>query len=88
MERRILLFSRGTKGSGNGSCCGLPTEAGGRIATILVSPQAKTGFEDDTPYTTYSILKTIEEAWHLPYLGHSADAENALITRPMEVERS
>jgi hypothetical protein len=77
-----LVIVTWDEGQGNSSCCGLPDEAGGRIATILVSPQAKTGFEDATPYTSYSILKTIEEAWHLPYLGHAADAENVLITAP------
>ena len=77
-----LVILTWDEGQGDSSCCGLPKEAGGRIATILVSPQAKSGFEDATPYTTYSILKTIEEAWHLPHLVHSADEENALITAP------
>ena len=77
-----LIIFTWDEGQSKGSCCGLPPEAGGRIATLLVSPQAKSGFEDATPYTTYSILKTVEEAWGLPYLGHSADAENALITAP------
>lgn len=70
------------EGQGNHSCCGLPPEAGGRIPTILVSPQALPGFLDPTPYTTYSVLKTIAEAWHLPYLGHAADPANALILAP------
>ena len=70
------------EGQGNHSCCGLPAEAGGRIATILISPQGKNGFEDSTPYTLYSLLKTISEAWHLRYLGHAADADNVLITAP------
>ncbi|HEX2696553.1 MAG TPA: alkaline phosphatase family protein [Anaerolineales bacterium] len=77
-----LIIITWDEGQGDHSCCGLPEEAGGRIATVLVSPQVKNGFQDDTPYTHYSILKTIEEAWHLPYLGHSADAENVLITAP------
>jgi phospholipase C len=77
-----LVILTWDEGQGNHSCCGLPAEAGGRIATILVSPQAKTGFEDDTPYTHYSILKTISEAWHLKYLGHAADQDNVLITAP------
>jgi phospholipase C len=77
-----LVIVTWDEGQGNDSCCGLPEEAGGRIATILISPQAKAGFEDATPYTHYSILKTIEEAWHLPYLGHAADPENVLITAP------
>ncbi len=77
-----LIIITWDEGQGNHSCCGLPQEAGGRIATILVSPQAKSGLQDATPYTLYSILKTEEEAWHLQYLGHSADPENVLITAP------
>jgi phospholipase C len=77
-----LIVLTWDEGQGNHSCCGLPTEAGGRIATILVSPQVKTGFEDATPYTHYSLLKTIAEAWHLSYLGHAADADNMLIAAP------
>jgi phospholipase C len=77
-----LVIVTWDEGQGNHSCCGLPAEAGGRIATILVSPQAKSGFEDETPYTHYSILKTISEAWQLKYLGHAADADNVLITAP------
>ena len=77
-----LIVITWDEGQGNHSCCGLPAEAGGRIATILVSPQVKTGFEDRTPYTHYSLLKTIAESWHLQYLGHAADEENVLITAP------
>jgi phospholipase C len=70
------------EGQGDHSCCGLPELAGGRIPVVLISRQAKTGFQDDTPYTHYSLLKTISATWHLPYLGHAADAENVLITAP------
>ncbi len=52
------------------------------MATILVSPQAKSGFQDDTPYSHYSLLKTISAAWNLVYLRHAADAETSLITAP------
>jgi hypothetical protein len=72
------------EGQGDHSCCGLPEKAGGRIATVLVSPQAKPRFKDDTPYTLYSLLKTTAESWRLPYLGHAADPENALITDPWQ----
>jgi acid phosphatase len=75
----ILTWDEGDSGD---SCCGLPEKAGGRIATVLISPQAKNGFEDATPYTLYSLLKTIAEAWGLPYLGHAADESNALIVAP------
>jgi hypothetical protein len=75
----VLTFE---EGQGNHSCCGLPAEAGGRVATVLISPQVKNGFEDDTPYSHYSLLKTIAEAWGLPYLGHAADELTSLIVAP------
>jgi phospholipase C len=72
------------EGQGNHSCCGLPSEAGGRVATVFISPQVKPGFQDETPYTHYSLLKTISASWHLPYLGQAADALNALIIAPWQ----
>ncbi|HUH97690.1 MAG TPA: alkaline phosphatase family protein [Anaerolineales bacterium] len=77
-----LIVLTWDEGQGNHSCCGLGAEAGGRIATVLVSPQAKSGFQDDTPYSHYSLLKTIAAAWHLPYLGHALDPQTSLITAP------
>ncbi len=77
-----LVILTWDEGQGDHSCCGMPAQAGGRIATVLVSPQAKAGFEDETPYTHYSVLKTIEEAWHLPYIGHAVDDGTAVITAP------
>jgi phospholipase C len=77
-----LIVVTWDEGQGNHSCCGLPKDAGGRVATLLISPQAKSGFQDATPYTHYSLLKTIETAWALPLLGHAADEVNALIAAP------
>jgi phosphatidylinositol-3-phosphatase len=77
-----LIVLTWDEGQGKHSCCGLPAEAGGRIATVLVSPQVKNGLQDSTPYTHYSLLKTISESWHLPYLAHAADPDNVLITLP------
>ncbi len=75
----VIMFE---EGQGNHTCCGLPEPGGGRVAVVLDSPQVKNGFEDSTPYTHYSLLKTISAAWGLPYLGHAADASNVLITAP------
>ena len=77
-----LIVLTWDEGQGNHSCCGLPAEAGGRIATILISPQAKNGFQDSTPYTHYSLLKTIETAWGLPYLNHAADTQTSIMVAP------
>jgi phosphatidylinositol-3-phosphatase len=75
----VMLFE---EGQGTHTCCGLPEPGGGRVPVVLYSPQVKNGFEDPTPYTHYSLLKTISEAWGLQYLGHAADDSNALITAP------
>ena len=75
----VMLFE---EGQGNRSCCGLPLEAGGRVPVVLYSPLVKNGFEDPTPYTHYSLLKTISIAWELPLLGHAAEDNNVLITAP------
>ena len=75
----VLTFD---EGQGNHSCCGLPPEAGGRIPVVLISPLVKSAFQDDTPYTHYSLLKTISASWGLDYLGHAADDSNVLITAP------
>lgn len=77
-----LMILTWDEGQGTHSCCGMPELAGGRVATVFISPQVRENFQDNTPYSHYSILKTISEAWGLPYLGHAADAETTLITAP------
>ena len=74
-----MLFE---EGQGSHTCCGLPEPGGGRVPVVLYSPLVKNGFEDPTPYTHYSMLKTISQAWGLPYLAHAADETNVLITAP------
>ena len=66
----IVTFDEGGEKS-TGSCCGMGSKAGGQIATILVSPLAKPGFNDSTPYSHYGVLKTILTAWDLPDLGNT-----------------
>jgi phospholipase C len=78
-----LIVLTWDEGQGEHTCCGLTT-GGGRIATVLISPWVKRGFQDDTQYTHYSLLKTISTAWGLPYLGHAADESNVLIVKPWE----
>ena len=77
-----LIILTWDEGQGDHSCCGLPESAGGRVATVLISPQARENFQDATPYSHYSILKTISQAWSLPFLGHAADTETSLILAP------
>ena len=47
-----------------------------------VLPLVKSNFKDGTPYSHYSLLKTIETSWGLPLLGHAADPRTHLILAP------
>jgi phospholipase C len=76
-----LIIVTWDEGQGDHGCCGMQT-GGGRVPTILISSKAKKGFTDDTPYTHYSILKTIAAAWDLPLPGKAAEPQNALIVAP------
>lgn len=44
---------------------------GGRIGTVMISPCIRPGTADKTPYNHYSLLKSIEKNFRLPYLGYA-----------------
>jgi len=52
---------------------------GVRVPAIIISPYAKRGFVDHTPYETVSILKLIETRWNLAPLGSRDAAANNLL---------
>lgn len=78
---RSLIVITWDEGQGDHSCCGLKT-GGGRVATVLLSQLVRPGYVDETPYTHYSLLRTISSAWNLELLGHAADDTTALIQAP------
>jgi hypothetical protein len=47
---------------------------GGRVAMVVAGPGVRPGSRSQRTYTHYSLLRTIEDAWRLPYLGRSAQA--------------
>jgi len=57
------------------------TYGGGLIPAVIVSPRGPHGYVDHTRYNHYSLLTTIEQNWHLGYLGHAGDRKNGV--RPM-----
>jgi hypothetical protein len=63
-------------GGGTGCCGGLAT--GGNVATIVAGPRVKPG-RDDTTYSHYALLRSIEALFHLPFLGHAGDSGTAII---------
>jgi hypothetical protein len=77
----IIAFDEGSDKSIAG-CCGLGSPAGGQVAVVLVSPTTLPEFTDNTPYSHYSLLKTILTAWNLPPLGLTSQDSVQAITAP------
>ena len=48
-----------------------PGPGGGRVGAVLLSPCIRPGTVDTTPYNHYSLLRSIERNWQLPYLGYA-----------------
>ena len=75
-----LTFDEGRTVEG---CCGRPPRAGGgHIATVLISPLVQPGLEDPTPYSHYSLLKTVLRSWGLEDLGKTPDPAVGVILGP------
>ena len=75
-ENDGLLIITFDEGKGDAGCCGAP--GGGKVLTLLVSNTSavkSNGWASDTAYNHYSLLRTLEENWGLPYLGHSGDPD-------------
>lgn len=49
---------------------------GGKVPAIVIARNGVRGLVDASPYNHYSLLRTIEQAWGLGYLGYAADAVN------------
>ncbi len=67
-----VLFITFDEGKTDDSCCN--GAAGGKIATLVISPLVKKGFQSTTPESHYSLLRTIEDAWKLPPLGEAKNS--------------
>ncbi len=68
-----VLFITWDEGSSNQTCCGL-SEGGGHVATLVISPLAKRGYQSSVPYNHYSLLRTIEDGWRIGELGNTNPA--------------
>ncbi|MBK4737271.1 phosphoesterase [Noviherbaspirillum sp. DKR-6] len=53
---------------------GIVGMGGGRIGAVLLSPFIKPGTISDVPYNHYSTLRSVEDFFHLPYLGFAGAA--------------
>ncbi len=50
-----------------------------RIATLLIGNSVKTGYKSQIFYTHYSLLKTIENLWNLPYLTQQVSQSASML---------
>ena len=77
----IIAFDEASDKDPTG-CCGISTPAGGHVAVVMISPSATQGYNDTTPYSHYSLLKTILTAWNLPALGQTDQAATMPVEAP------
>ena len=68
--RLVVTFDEGARSDVRSCCDGLGR--GGRIPTIVAGPRIPQG-RNATPYTHYSLLRSIEAAFGLAFLGHADD---------------
>ena len=68
----------GLEGFGDVSgCCDSPADAGGgHVVSLVISHSDHTPRSSNVPYTHYSMLATIQDAWKLGCLGFTCDTEN------------
>ena len=74
--RLVITWDEAANGERAGCCGGLA--AGGQVATIITGPQVKAG-RDNTPYSHYALLRSIETLLQLPLLGHASDPATTTI---------
>ena len=69
-----VLFITWDEGSSSAGCCG--DAWGGRVATLVISPRAISGFRSSVAENHYGLLRTIEDAFHLAHLAAAGWSSN------------
>jgi hypothetical protein len=62
----------GERGLAGGPAPGLDGPGGGGIGAVLLGPTVRAGAVSDVPYNHYSLLRWIEDEFHLDHLGYAA----------------
>jgi hypothetical protein len=68
------LFITWDEGSSNAGCCS--GSWGGHVPTLVIAPNAISGFRSATAENHYGLLRTIEDGFHLSHLGAAGWASN------------
>jgi hypothetical protein len=69
-----VLFITWDEGTTNAGCCS--GSWGGHVATLVIAPNAITGFRSSVAENHYGLLRTIEDGFHLGHLGAAGWASN------------
>ena len=80
----IITFDEASR-LDTGACCNEPTgpnvrqpgkrgPGGGRVGAVLISRFIRAGTVSNVPYNHYSMLKSVEQIFGLPYLGYAGQA--------------
>jgi phosphatidylinositol-3-phosphatase len=72
-QQNGVLFVVWDEGTSNAGCCG-QGQGGGTVALFAISPLAKSGLRSTVPANHYSLLRTVEVAWHLGQLANTNPA--------------
>jgi hypothetical protein len=79
----VITFDEGAGKSREG-CCGITPAAasnfgGGHIPTLVITNHGPRALKDPTPYSHYSLLRTLEDAFGISErLGHAADTQDGV----------
>ncbi len=80
----LIGFDEGAGRTREG-CCGVTPQAisnfgGGHIPMVVITNHGPREVSDPSPYSHYSLLRTLEDAFRLPaYLGHAADTAAGVV---------
>jgi phosphatidylinositol-3-phosphatase len=70
--RLVVTWDEGAGGGGQTGCCGA-LAAGGHIPTVVVGPPLPP-HSPAADHDHYALLRSIEAAFHLRFLGHAGDS--------------
>ena len=59
------------------------TYGGGHVPMIVIAHDHLAHVVSHTPYNHYSLLRTLEQAWSLPYLGYASDGAQVKTLAPL-----
>ena len=80
----FITWDEGEK-SGSNDCADNTSTPGCHVATLVVSPSTPPGARPAALFNHYSLLKTVEQTFSLPLLGHARDPSVQSMVAPFHL---